>query len=197
MHRYEHSTAGDLLHLDIEEAGAASTAPGLRAHGDLSRPHTSGWAGTTCTWPSTITPASPSRPSMANKKGCLGGGFSARLGVAYYARLGISHPPRADRQWSGLSLPGLSPHRLWGSWATEAPLHPALHTTHQRQGRALYPDCTASSGPTLAILSTTPNTRNSGSDPLAASIQLAPASHQPRAINRPISKGRSRSGTTC
>ena len=36
VHRYEHKAPGDLLHLDIKKLGRF-TAPGARAHGDLSR----------------------------------------------------------------------------------------------------------------------------------------------------------------
>jgi transposase InsO family protein len=36
VQRYEHAAAGDLLHLDIKKLGRF-TAPGARAHGDLSR----------------------------------------------------------------------------------------------------------------------------------------------------------------
>ena len=87
VHRYEHPAAGDLLHLDIKKLGRFS-APGARAHGDLSR-RTRGLG-----WDYVhVAIDDHSRIAFsaihANEKGASAAAF-LRAAVAHYARLGIS-----------------------------------------------------------------------------------------------------------
>jgi len=87
VHRYEHPAPGDLLHLDIKKLGRFS-APGARAHGDLSR-RTRGLG-----WDYVhVAIDDHSRIAFsaihANEKGASAAAF-LRAAVAHYARLGIS-----------------------------------------------------------------------------------------------------------
>jgi transposase InsO family protein len=87
VHRYEHPAAGDLLHLDIKKLGRFS-APGARAHGDLSR-RTRGMG-----WDYVhVAIDDHSRIAFSaihgNEQGASAAAF-LRAAVAWYARLGIS-----------------------------------------------------------------------------------------------------------
>ena len=93
--------------------------------------------------------------------------------LAYYARArhslqGACSPTMVPAYHSLLLCRGLSPA------GAEASLHQALHTTHQRQGRALHSDRSARMGlcPRLSELRTT----HPGTALLGACLQLAPAS---------------------
>ena len=86
IQRYEHTSPGDLLHLDIKKLGRFS-APGARAHGDLSRRTRGlGW--------DYVHAAIDDHSRIAfsaihaNERGASAVAF-LRAAVAYYARLGI------------------------------------------------------------------------------------------------------------
>src|SRR5207302_10691248 len=79
--------------------------------------------------------------------------------------------PPAHRQRLLLSLPPL-PHRLPPT-RHPAPLHPPLHSTHQRQGRTLHPNRPARVG----LRSPLPQLRRtrSAAFPLDRALQLPPS----------------------
>lgn len=87
-------------------------------------------AGSTCMWPSTTTRVSPSRPFIRMRSRLRGAWV-----ICAARHLLQSHTHRQRRGLSLACLRSSLPH----AWH-QAPLHPALHPAHQRQGRALHAD---------------------------------------------------------
>ena len=173
IQRYEHDAPGDLLHLDIKKL-ARFRAPGHRVTGIPSKGSRGiGWEYVHVAIDdhsriafSQLHPNEGKHSAIAHLKAA----------ITYYASLGIQI--RRLLTDNGPCYRSKSFARFCQEDGYQTPLHPALHTPHQWQGRTLYPDLSARVGvcAKLPILRAT----RSPSEPLAAFLQLASVALEPR-----------------
>ncbi len=169
VRRYEHAAPGDLLHLDIKRL-VRIARPSHRVTGD--RRDTVRGIGVEYVHVaindysriafSAIRP-DEKRASVLH--------FLADA-LAYYARFGIRF--RAVLTDNGPAYRSRAFAQACRALDLKHPLHPALHPAHQRQGRAIYPDCSARMGLRTHVPELQPT--QPGASPLAAPVQLASAS---------------------
>ena len=173
VHRYEHKAPGDLLHLDIKKLGRF-TAPGARAHGDLSRRTRGvGW--------DYVHVAIDDHSRIAfsaihpNEQGSAVTAF-LRAAVADYARLGIR--VRRLLTDNGPAYRSLAFARACAELGLKHRFTRPYTPRTNGKGRTLHPDRPARVG-VCSGLRQLP-TPQPGSSPLAAPVQLAQASRRYR-----------------
>ena len=96
MQRYEWPRPGDMIHVDIKPLGRIGCV-GHRIHGDRRRRAAGRRAGSTCTWPSTITAGRVCRGPARTSSAPPAPRFSSAPSPGSGAR-GIRRPPRPERQ---------------------------------------------------------------------------------------------------
>ena len=135
--RYERQRPGELIHLDTKKlgriAGIGHRIAG-RTRGVVNRHHGIGWEALhVCIDDATRLAYSE---ILANERKDSAIGFLERAGLVCGS--GRDRRTGYDRQRFGLSEPGFPGGA--GSRRAQAQAHPAVHATHQRQGRAVYPN---------------------------------------------------------